>query len=234
MRVKLPESAPDRKRSFGGTAVSTLLHSLLIGGAVAGTGVVQEALPIDPVEQRVIYVAPHDPPRETPPVSSHLPPVPDIPTNIVPETPPVAPPDLSVVPTGLPPATSTIGTVSAEEFARSARDTTPPVSAGPASDEPFTEVMVERPVQARSGNPAPRYPTILANAGVQGTVFAQFVVDTAGRVEPSSIRFLKSDHAQFERSVQDALLRSRYSPAEAGGRRVRQLVEQAFSFALAR
>ena len=40
MLVKLPESAPDRKRSFGGTALSTLIHALLIGSTVVGIEVV--------------------------------------------------------------------------------------------------------------------------------------------------------------------------------------------------
>jgi protein TonB len=63
-------------------------------------------------------------------------------------------------------------------------------------------------------------------------VHAQFVVDTSGRVERESIRFKRGDHTLFERAVIETLLRSRYSPAEAGGRKVRQLVEQAFSFTL--
>jgi protein TonB len=53
-------------------------------------------------------------------------------------------------------------------------------------------------------------------------------------VEPSSIRFTRSDHDQFDRAVREVLLRSRYVPAEVGGRQVRQLVEQAFAFALKR
>ena len=39
--------------------------------------------------------------------------------------------------------------------------------------------------------------------------------------------------ALFLRAVEDALSSSRYLPAEAGGRRVRQLVEQTFAFRIA-
>jgi len=34
--------------------------------------------------------------------------------------------------------------------------------------------------------------------------------------------------------VRDALLRARFSPAEAGGHKVRQLVEQTFTFTIGR
>jgi hypothetical protein len=40
-------------------------------------------------------------------------------------------------------------------------------------------------------------------------------------------------HPLFVRAVEDALALSRYLPAEAGGRRVRQLVEQTFAFRIA-
>jgi hypothetical protein len=62
----------------------------------------------------------------------------------------------------------------------------------------------------------------------------QFVVDTLGRVEPGSITALRSDHAQFERAVRDALARMRFMRAEVARHPVRQLVQQPFSFALKR
>ena len=41
---------------------------------------------------------------------------------------------------------------------------------------------------------------------------------------------IDSTHDLFSRAVRDALARARFTPAEAGGRKVRQLVEQAFTF----
>jgi protein TonB len=119
-------------------------------------------------------------------------------------------------------------------FSSSPRDTLAGTRHAGVADQPFTEMMVDRQVMAHAGNAPPRYPSLLRGAGVEGLVHAQFVVDTAGRVERESIRFARSDHQLFERAVTEALLRSRYAPAEAGGRKVRQLVEQAFSFALQR
>ena len=60
------------------------------------------------------------------------------------------------------------------------------------------------------------------------------VVNEQGRAEESSIRFLRSDNQLFEEAVRDALPRMRFIPAEAGGKKVRQLVQMPFVFTLAR
>jgi protein TonB len=95
-------------------------------------------------------------------------------------------------------------------------------------------MAVEKAVMPLQGNPSPRYPAMLAASGAEGVVQAQFVVDTTGRIEEGSIRILRADHALFERAVRDAMRRMRFSPAEVGQRKVRQLVEQGFSFAIQR
>lgn len=97
----------------------------------------------------------------------------------------------------------------------------------------MTAFTVDREVVPLRGV-APRYPSMLASASVEGTVVMQFVVDTLGRVESGSLDVLRADHPLFEQSVREALGRMRFVPAEAGGRKVRQLVEQPFTFALAR
>jgi hypothetical protein len=62
----------------------------------------------------------------------------------------------------------------------------------------------------------------------------RFVVDTAGRVEAGSVHVVRADHPLFADGGPRRARRRVLPPAEAGGRRVRQLVEQAFAFALAR
>ena len=109
-------------------------------------------------------------------------------------------------------------------------DGSPNVADGP----PLTENLVEQAVVALPGTAAPRYPPMLQSAGVEGNVRAQFVVDTLGRVEQGSFRALEATHDLFVVAVRDALLRARFSPAEAGGRKVRQLVEQTFTFTIRR
>lgn len=231
MRFSLPESTYVPKRSFGGATVSALLHSLAIGGVVLTTASVAEtrSRPED-VTPPPIYMRPKEPvrPEHKPTQSTQA-----IPTNIAPVAPPVTPVNLVVVPSELPDINSTIGTVSAEAFSTLTMDTVTS-TVGQVSNEPYTELLVEQPVRAMAGNPAPRFPSMLAQAGVEGSVLMQFVVDTAGRVEPASLHVIKSDHQLFERAVRESLLRARFQPAQVSSRAVRQRVEQAFTFALAR
>lgn len=58
----------------------------------------------------------------------------------------------------------------------------------------------------------------------------RFVVGTNGRVESGSFEVISSPNQGFTDAVRTALLGTRFRPAEAGGRSVRQLVEQSFSF----
>jgi periplasmic protein TonB len=101
-----------------------------------------------------------------------------------------------------------------------------------SNDQPYFDFQVEKPVMAAPGSPPPTYPTMLQNAGVEGTVLAQFVVDTTGRAEMGTFRVLKSDHDLFSSAVRQHLPRMRFLPAEVGGRKVKQLVQQPFSFSL--
>jgi TonB family protein len=83
-------------------------------------------------------------------------------------------------------------------------------------------------------NPAPVYPPALRAAQIEGVVDAQFIIDTLGRAETASIIIRQATQSLFGDAVRQALLRSRYEPAMVGNRRVRQLVEQRFTFSLIR
>jgi protein TonB len=102
------------------------------------------------------------------------------------------------------------------------------------ADGIFNELEVDRPVMLAPGVVGPSYPDVLRAAGIDGTVLAQFVVDTLGRVDVNSFVALRSDHALFTNAVRAALGRMRFLPAEAGGRKVRQLVQQPFQFSVTR
>jgi len=73
---------------------------------------------------------------------------------------------------------------------------------------------------------------MLRSANVEGEVLVQFVVDTTGRVENGSVKVLKTSHDLFTNSVRSALNSMRFYPAEIGGRKVKQLVQQPFNFTL--
>jgi protein TonB len=61
-------------------------------------------------------------------------------------------------------------------------------------------------------------------------VLAQFVVDTLGRADMSTFHVLKSTDSLFTQAVYAALPRYQFTPAELGGRNVRQLVQMPFQF----
>lgn len=114
----------------------------------------------------------------------------------------------------------------------------PPVpearSADVVSDEPYFEFQVDKPVSPVSNGAHPRYPAILRQAGVEGEVLAQFVVDADGRADVSTFKTLKSSHDLFAQAILSALPAMRFVPAEVGGRAVKQLVQQPFAFRIAR
>jgi TonB family protein len=92
---------------------------------------------------------------------------------------------------------------------------------------------VERMVERYESSAAPVYPPRLSALGKQGRVQVTFVVDTAGRVDMTSVQVLASDDPEFSESVRTALGEMRFHPATRGGRAVRQLVEQRFNFRIA-
>jgi hypothetical protein len=65
---------------------------------------------------------------------------------------------------------------------------------------------------------------------VKGEVLAQFVVDTLGRVEAQTFKVLRASRDEFIAPVLASLPGLRYSPAVAGGRKVRQMVQKPFTF----
>ena len=99
-------------------------------------------------------------------------------------------------------------------------------------DQTYFEFQVEKPVMTAPGSGQPRYPDILRQAGVEGDVLATFVVDTTGRADPASFKVLRTSHELFSNAVKQALPSMRFIPAEVGGKKVKQLVQQPFSFAI--
>jgi TonB family protein len=66
--------------------------------------------------------------------------------------------------------------------------------------------------------------------GQEGAVYVQYVVDTSGFADATSLRIVRSTHPDFSASVRDALPYMRFRPAKIGSVTVRQLVEQEFRF----
>lgn len=109
----------------------------------------------------------------------------------------------------------------------------PPVIAGAPPRAPvYLQTQVEKLAAARPDNPTLQYPEMLRRAAIEGSVSVQFVVDTNGRADLSSFKVLNSTHELFTEAVRAHLALLRYFPAEIGGRKVRMLVQQPFSFTL--
>lgn len=100
------------------------------------------------------------------------------------------------------------------------------------ANQTFFEFQIEKPVTPIPGNPAPRYPDMLRSANVEGTVLAQFVVDTLGHADMSTFKVLKSTHDLFTEAVQKSLPNMLFRPAEIGGKKVKQLLQMPFEFSL--
>jgi periplasmic protein TonB len=83
---------------------------------------------------------------------------------------------------------------------------------------------------ARDDNPIPNYPSLLESSRIQGTVLVQFVVDTLGRADMQSFKVLQSSNELFVQSLRAALPKWRFYSAEAGGRKVKQIVQLPLKF----
>ena len=107
------------------------------------------------------------------------------------------------------------------------------VSSPPAEPEPeraFSEIEVDSVAAIDPEGGGPVYPQELIDQGIEGTVLLRFVVDTVGRVDLVTVRVIREAHPGFETAVREALPRMRYRAAQLNGQKVRQLVEQPFTF----
>lgn len=104
----------------------------------------------------------------------------------------------------------------------------------PSSAAAFFEFQVDEQVRQLPGTGTLRYPDEMRQANRQGEVLTQFVVDERGIVDLSTFKALKSTDPAFTDAVRSALPTLRFSPARVKGRVVKQLVQQPFTFALAR
>lgn len=235
----LLESQAKKQKRLGGSFASIVFHTAIVAGLIVVTknaGIVNEK----PKEEKVDFVEvkkdepkppePEEPPPP-PPDAVAAPPPPkgfqvlsapiEIP-NVIPEI------DLSKKVTD---EADFSGKGVAGGIAKGVEGAKLPV---PQGDQPYFDFQVEKPVVMAPGAQGPAYPDMLRTAGIEGQVLAQFVVDTTGRADMGTFKALKSDNDLFTTAVKNALQRMRFLPAEVGGRKVKQLVQQPFQFSLNR
>jgi protein TonB len=224
----------DLKSTITNSTASIIFHAVMIMFAVYATlnagNVVQER-----VQQRTVVIQeqkqeekkPDEPPPERQIAQVEAPPkgfqTLSIPTNI---------------PVDIPPPTST--RFDAADFsgvgveggvARGIEGGTGPV----VTDQPYMEAVVEERPEVQAGSCiAPRYPEILRQAGIEGRVLIEFVIDTLGRAERSGLRVINSAHQLFEGPAREAVMSCRFRPGRIQGRAVRVRVQQPINFTIAR
>jgi protein TonB len=98
------------------------------------------------------------------------------------------------------------------------------------SEKAYSEIEVDSTVTLDPSAEGPEYPPALLKAGVQGVVYARFVVDSVGHVDTASLVVLDKPNPEFVDAVRTALTKMKYRPAILHGRAVSQLVEQPFVF----
>ena len=100
------------------------------------------------------------------------------------------------------------------------------------TDQPYLESVVEERPEMVS-HPSLRYPDLLRQAGIDGRVLVEFVVDTTGHVERGSIKILSSTNQLFEQPTREAISASVFRPGKISGHSVRVRVQQPVNFQIA-
>lgn len=106
----------------------------------------------------------------------------------------------------------------------------PPPAPELPGDTILTVLEVDSAAARYEDSAAPPYPPQLLSKRVEGTVAVQYVVDTTGIADAASIVILNATHNEFAASVRNTLPLMRFRPAQINSRKVRQLVQQQFSF----
>lgn len=95
----------------------------------------------------------------------------------------------------------------------------------------FIEAVVDEPPE-RISFPAPEYPRILLEAGVEGMVVLEAIIDTTGHAEPGSIKVIESTNRAFEAPAREAMRKALFRPGRVRGQPVRVLVHMPIRFVI--
>ncbi len=230
MLEHLIESAP-RKHRVGGKitsgAVSFAVHTGIVFAAVVGT------MPGEPEKERVTFdpdmtFVISAPEEEAPPPERLNHPPPRLPSTI---TAPMR------VPVGIPPVDLS-ETFDPDDYL-SRFDGVESVFDGldvaPETDptQIFSVFKVdEAPV--RISSPPLEYPRMMQQAGVEGVVVIQAIVDSSGRVEKGSVVVIQTSNPAFDGAAKRLVERSLFQPGRVGNTPVRVLIQIPVHFSLLR
>ena len=97
----------------------------------------------------------------------------------------------------------------------------------------YHELTVEQPPMILTRPPLV-YPLRLREAGIEGWVMLEVVVDSAGVPEPASLRVVEASHPGFVTSAMQVVLAARFRPGRVRGQSVRVLIRQPIVFRIVR
>lgn len=227
----LIESCPEQRPSAGwtGRIASFAIHSFVISAALAFT---RHATGADAYRPRpdttLIWTTPA-------PIAGHPgAPIPDAAQLVVPgpvprTLPPIDVPTDIPLPPGLPFTPGTPDPV-APGGLPGLNNSPIPIPGGTPRD-----VRLVDEVPALVSHPEIRYPDVLRQAGIEGRVLVETVLDTLGRAELGSMRIASSTGtALFEIEALRVVLASRYRAARVDGQPVRVRIQVPVNFTLRR
>jgi TonB family protein len=94
------------------------------------------------------------------------------------------------------------------------------------------EAVDEKP--ERLSSPLPAYPLLLKQAGIEGVVMVQAVIDTMGRVEPGSLTITQTANPGFNESAKQTVLKSLFRPSRVHGKAVRVMIQVPVTYTIRR
>ena len=101
----------------------------------------------------------------------------------------------------------------------------------PSNDQVYAESVVGVRPEFLSG-PTLVYPDLLREAGVQGRVIVQAVLDTMGRAEPWSVKIIQSPNPGFDQPARNFVLGALFRAGRVQGHAVRVLVNVPIDFSI--
>ena len=225
----LIESKPKKKKAGAQVVLSLVFHVVLVAAAVWVTQGAAETVQRILADTTMFILAP---PKDTPPPEDQPPP--DV---VVAANPPpqgfqtVLPPD--VIPQEIPPVDLN-QRFDAKDF--TGRGVEGGIAVGIAGGtgpvdnaQIFLEAQVDDQPQLIAPGPM-RYPEVLKVAGIAGRVVVQFVIDTSGHPDASSINIVSTPHQGFNNATKELVSKSVYRPGKVRGQPVAVLVRQSINF----
>lgn len=213
----------NKKGAFGLGFVSLVGHSLIVLGAVVATLTAGEQAE-QTIDTAMVFLNQQEEqkkPEETPPVVE-IPQLKGFQTV-------VAPTD---IPTNIPPI-NLQEQFDPKDYSGTGVEGGIGTGIVPSSDQVFMESVVEERPELLTRPPL-QYPDLLRQAGVQGRVLVQAIIDTLGRAEPASVKVIQSPNPGFDQPAKNLVLKSLFRPARVHGRAVRVLINLPIDFTIKR